>query len=153
MNLDLANTIIKILAINMFVFFVFIKMIDYRGNKLKTIINCIIGTIIILIIHILIKNHINILFVFIIEYSVQMFFFRLITNDKQNFLMIPALISNAIVYILLTIAIVIEYILKITIKIDNDIINLCIIISIEFFMILSIFRIKRIKKRSRIFES
>lgn len=145
MNLDLVNTIIKIFAINVFVFFVFIKMIGYRGNKLKVIVNCIFGTIIIVIIHILLKNYISILFLFVIEYSIQLLFFRIITNDKQNVLMIPVLISNAVVYILFAISIMIEAIPKLTMKIDNTIINLCLIIIIELFMILLLLKIRRIK--------
>jgi len=146
MNLDLINTIIKIFAINIYVFLVCIKIINFSGSKFKAVLNCIVGTIIIVIFHILTKNYISILFLFIIEYSIQIFFFKIITNDKQNILIIPVLISNAVVYILFAVSIMIEGIPRLVMNIDNTIINLCLVIIIEFFMILLIFKIRRIKK-------
>ena len=145
MDVDLINTIIKMFFINIFTFFTAFKAIGYKHTSYINKLVIVFTSIILTALYIILKKYINIIFIIVISTIIQIVILSYIINKHKNLLTIQVLMSNAIVYAIFAIATIIETIPKEIFKIENSTINFIIIVIIELFILVWLFRIKRIK--------
>ncbi len=145
MNEALVITIMKTFFINILILFLDFKIINKNQNY-KSVLKIIFVCLIITGCYTIFEKFIDKLLIIIIEYFMQLSFMKLIIkDDKNNSLMIANLISNSIVYILFGISTIAELFFMMLFNIKNRILNLTIILFIEFLVLLRLVKIKRLK--------
>lgn len=143
MSLELEITIIlilKTLAINIFIYFISLKIVNNKKiNYMKIILAGILTT----IIYIILRKFINNVFSIIIQYLIQILFLKIIVEDKKHSFIIPNLLANSISYVGFVVSAVIEIIFRSLFNINNIFINSIIILSIEACILGLAFKMKR----------
>lgn len=148
MYVNFINTLIKMLTINLIIFYSYFKSMGIKQIKNIKIILVIFVSILLSFMYILIKRYTNQIYTIIILYFIQLFLLNSTIRNKEISYYsssVSLLISTAIAYITLLISCVIGSISKIILKISNDIINMIIITIIEYILIILFFKIKRFK--------
>lgn len=140
MNLDF---ILKTSVINIFIYFINLKIIN---NEKINYIQIILASILTTITYIILRNFINNVFAIIIQYLIQILFLKIITEDKKQSFVVPNLVANSISYVGFIISAVIEIIFRSLFNIKNSFINIVIILSIEACILVLSFKIKRINQ-------
>lgn len=145
MNEIILITIIKTFFMNVFILLLNYKLINENITLIKFIkIICI--SLLISVVYTISSNFIDNLLLMIISYFIQLKFMeKTLSKENDNFIMIATLISNSIVYILFSISAIFELIIIKFTNINSGIINLFIILLIEFVILIMISRVKRIK--------
>lgn len=134
--------IIKTLLINIFVYFVCIKVINQRE---KECVKIILVSVLTTILYNIARIYTNTLFSIIMQFFIQLLFLRTIIIDKNKPYFTANLIANAVVYVGFVIATIIELIIMYTIKINVELINCILICVIEAVLLVEFFKIKRLK--------
>lgn len=138
--------VVKNFFINLFIYFSFFKIID-NNIRLLDVIKLILISIFTTIIYALLREYTNNMFMMIlISYFIQIAALRLIIKEVKESIITSNLMSNAIVYTIFTIATIIEYIPKLLFNIENNVINLILILIVEFIILCILFKQKRLKK-------
>ena len=143
MNAEVLNSIVKMFVINIFIYICFIKI----SNEKRKYVYMIFESIGLAVLYSFIKYRISSdIFIRIFSmYVFQILLMQFAVNDKNKSIAISNLIANAIVYILLSVAIFIEVIPKIIFNIKNDTINLLLTLLIEFILLKVVLRVRRVK--------
>ncbi len=139
---EIVKVIIKMFAINFFVFICFFKIYNKKYEYIKMVI----GSIIIAIIYTIEKQYINNdMFLLIAStWLLQNIFLIGVVKEKKN-VIISSFVSNTIVYIIYCVAVIIEMIIKIIFGIQFPTLDLLLILSIEAILLKCILNLKRIK--------
>ena len=148
MNIDLINTSIKMITVNLIIFYTYFKSIGVRNDneiKRKNIILTIIFSILLAMIYVFLKMYIKQIFLIIIIYFIQLFLLDFIFKINNSISFITLLVSNAIAYLNLLIAFSIELLPRFLFNIQDKIINMILISIIQLIIIILFFRIKRFK--------
>ena len=144
MNETFINTIIKILFINFFILIVNFKIMNDKITK-KRILSILFSSLCITVVHMTITKYYDNMFIIIMMYSMQILALQIIEKSNTAVL-ITNLISNAIVYIVFGISMILEFPFIIIFNINSSTTNFFIIFAIETILLLKIFKIKRFKK-------
>lgn len=144
MKEELIITITKTFVLNFLILLVDFKIIDKKQN-FKIIVENILVAITITVLYIFLEKYVDKLLIIIILYFIQLFYINILYNDIKSSIVIANLISNSIVYILFGISMVLECIFIILLKINDRVINLCLILLIEMSVLLLIFKSRRLK--------
>ena len=137
-------TILKAFFINFYILLIDFKIICIKYNRIK-VITTIIMSLIISLIYLAIQPYIDNFLLIIIIYIIQLLFVKTIEKNNVNSIMIVNLISNSIVYIVFSVAVIVEIPIMRFININNGILNLLIILLIESIILFTFFRMKRFK--------
>lgn len=136
--------IAKVLFINIFTYSVCLKIINVKNNS-NINIKIIIASIITTIIYITLRSFSDSVYFIVIEYFVQLLFLKIVIANNEQPLMIANLIANSLVYVGFVFATFIETIIRYTLKVESDLLNLIIILIIEGVLLYNLFKIKRLK--------
>ena len=141
---DLINMVLKIFLINICTYCVCLKSIEYKKNKT---IQIIIASMISTLIYVLTKTQINdnTFVATILSFIFQILCLMYILRDDSGSLIVLNFISNAIVYIALGMAMLMEYAIKILLNIDYSLINVILILTLTALLITGFFKIGRFK--------
>lgn len=140
------NMSLKIFTINMFIYFVFSKLINEHIIDIKKITISIIGSIVSTIVYISLERYVDHIFLIIINYFIQLILIKSIFVDKRISIIITNLIANAIVYLIFPLAATMEFVIKMVLNINNETLDLLIVLLIELIIILIFFKIRRFTK-------
>lgn len=141
MNSDL---IIKQFSVNILIYLVAFKISNVKDINYKKIIKVIIGTIITTTIYAICKGYVNAVFLLIISFTIQCIFLSIIIKDNISIIILN-LVSNAITYIIYTLATLIEIIPMVYLKIENNTLNFILITLISLILFILFLKIKRIR--------
>lgn len=144
MDYTLINTIIKIFSINIYILLIDFKIINIKINS-KKIIKIIFTSIICTTIYVILQKYIDNMLIIIIMCFFQSILLKYENSEYEVLAFTTNLISNAIVYIIFIISILLELVIMIVLKIDNSLINVMLITIIEAIIIINIFKIRRFK--------
>lgn len=145
MNIDIVNTFIKILFVNIFVLIVNFKIINNKVKRRNIIIISIYSAIVALI-YIIVTKYTDNMLIIIMMYFLQLIILKITEPENRNIIFITNLLSNAIVYIALGIAMMLEFLLSRILRIANREINFILIFIVEAIILFTFFRMKRFKK-------
>ena len=135
MNSDL---IIKQFSVNILIYLVAFKISNVKDINYKKIIKVIIGTIITTTIYAICKGYVNAVFLLIISFTIQCIFLSIIIKDNISIIILN-LVSNAITYIIYTLATLIEIIPMVYLKIENNTLNFILITLISLILFILFF--------------
>lgn len=141
MNSDL---IIKQFSVNILIYLVAFKISNVKDINYKKIIKVIIGTIITTTIYAICKGYVNAVFLLMISFTIQCIFLSIIIKDNISIIILN-LVSNAITYIIYTLATLIEIIPMVYLKIENNTLNFILITLISLILFILFSKIKRIR--------
>lgn len=144
MSENLIITIIKILFINVYILIINFKILN-KDIKAREIIKIVLVSSIITIIYTVMVNYLDNIFMIIMTYFVQLIFLQFLIEKNKESLFITNLISNAIVYILFGISVLLESPIIMKMGVRNRVINLVCILIIEICIIFVCFKIRRFK--------
>lgn len=145
MILNLFESFIKLLGINLCITYSFIKIMNYQPINPLTPILLIVVTIFSSIINIIFKEFINSIFVYITIYLLYNLLLSILTKNKFAFSLIATIISVSITYILCTITAAFTSIIETLLQISNNSIFIIFVHFIDFILIYRIFKLKRFK--------
>ena len=145
MDIELINTFIKMFSINNFIFWICLKIIDYKNFKFLNFLYTMSISTLLAIIYIILKNYINTIFIIILGCFGQVITLSIIIRSNKYSLTIPVLTSNAIAFGAFIASSVIEAIPRYAFQIANTTINFVAIILIEWILLVKLFKIKRIR--------
>ena len=146
--INIINSLIKMIYINILIYVVFIKITNYTENNWKKMLILSLASIVEECIGLLLINYIDRPPIMIGTYFIHAFIISKITNKKFGYSLIIALISLTIIYLIYLIAVIISGIFIKLIGCDinkEHIMILFMTITIESIVINNIFKIKRIK--------
>lgn len=139
MNGDL---IIKILFVNIYIYTIYCKIIDYKEiNYLKIIIVSVLTS----ILYIFMRKLTDTIFSIVILYFLQIIFLKFIIEERNSLFWISNLIANVIEYMTFTVAMLIEYAVGFICRINSSTINFLLIVIINALLLIAFFKIKRFK--------
>ena len=145
---DVINNIIRMIFINVIIYKIFVKLIDYKNSNYKQIIIIIVTSIVETVIALWIENFIEDLIAIIIIYLLHSYIISKFTNNRFQYSIIVTFIALTTAYLIYVISIIISSsILKLlfpTILTNNTLI-LVVSIVIEYIFIDRMFKIKRFK--------
>ena len=141
MNIEL---IMKTFTINSLIFFIFAKITNNKID-IKTSIKMIAASLVNTAIYVFLSKYIDHILINAILFFIQIVFIRIIFVYENKSLIIANLIANAMAYIGLVVAMLLEAIPMYTIKIKEDIINLTIALIFEIALFIGFFKIRRFK--------
>lgn len=151
MELDLELTVdyIKLFIINMCVYYCFEKLLNIRENRLRNNIILVAINLVLLFIYIKIKSTVSSLLPFAILCFIYAIILSKLTKNKLGYSLIITIIAYAIMFVINTISVVIQFIpYKILEKFfcfDNIYVSLVIITFIQLVLLFGFFKIKRFK--------
>lgn len=145
-KIDIINNSFKFFYINVFILYIFIKIVNYKEIKKHKVLIIIIFFIFSSILYsILIKFMGKALFL-LIYFPIYAFIMKYFTDGQIHNTLIVTITSIIITYLIYIFSIIIDGIIIYNIKLEhNNIINYLLIPIIEIILIKIIFRIKRIK--------
>lgn len=145
-DIDILNTVIKSLFINIFSFLIFFKINNFEKMDNIKIIKS--GLLIVLLtgLYCILKNVSDILSTIIILYFLESMLLSSLTNLKLSRVLISTIISMSISYFLFIFAGTIEFILQAIFNINSKTGNLLLTLAIEYIILFFISRVKRLKK-------
>lgn len=146
MNVDLIIWIIKSFFINIYTYFIFLKIKNYNKLKFMQMLEIFGISIIETIIYCILKRYTNQFVIVMLNFFIQIIFLKIFLKYRNELVITTNLVSNAIVYIVFGISTLIEFFISNIFSIKNSIINLVIILVIEFIILRGIFNIKRFNK-------
>lgn len=146
MDIDVPIMIIKSFFLNIYTYYVFIKITNSTNKNLSTSLKILFASFSAMIIYFLLKEKINQVFIVFIMYLVQVCFLRIIFKDYNKPIMVTNLIANSITYIGFGISAIIEFGIQRIFDIQNIIINLILTLILEMTILIVFFRIKRFSK-------
>ena len=145
MNEDLAFTIIKTFFINLYILLLNYKIIN-KQSKFKNLIISASGSLFITLIYVLIEKYIDQLLRILISYFIQLVFIKkIVGKETNNSLIIANLIANSIDYIVFGVSLLVEVFFIIFFDLNNRIINLILVLTIELIILYKITKLRRFK--------
>ena len=147
-KMDIFNNFCKMLIINIYIYFIFIRITNYKDNKFKKLPIIIIFSTIMAIVDVICMQHINPLFIIPFTYCMYSVFLKLMLKERFNYCFLLTNISFVITYLTyLTSVFLTEIVLYLAI---NGIsykhpINIIVITSIMILIYLCLSKLKRIK--------
>ena len=147
--IDIINIIGKVSCINILIYVVFKKLINYKNEKRTKDFVIIVVSFIEAIIYTILGQYLTLLITILIVYSMYGIIISKLVSKRKIYTITITFISFAIVYLFYVVAILLSgFILKIVypdIKIENMLILVGAII-IEYIMLYNLFKVKRLKK-------
>lgn len=147
-NMNIINSIAKISTINIFTYFIIIKLIKYDNNNLKNAILAILYSIGMATLGLVLIKKLEILPSMVIVYFLYSFIISKVTKNTLQYSIVLTFISLTVTYIFYVLSIIISctiiQLLKINLEV-NDIRILFSSIFVESVIINSVFKIKRFK--------
>lgn len=139
------HTFTKIFFINLYIFSLDLKLINKKYNFINIALS-LLFSLLISRIYLLLQDNIDKLLMIVIMYVLQLIIIKyIIVKDEINTFSIVNLLSNSIVYTFFVISTVIELgIIKIF-YINSGIINILLIVCIEFLILTSFMKIRKVK--------
>ena len=147
-KIDIINNILKISFINIYVYYVYIKIINYKNVTFYKIIIAILSSLFFALIYTILIQYTSAAIAFPIIYFLQSIILSYINKNNLNYSVVVVSISFVLVYILYLISIIISSpIAKMIFNVNstNNIIILFVAIAIEYLLLKLLFRIKRFK--------
>lgn len=145
MNINLINIIIKMMCINVLIFIVNTKVLNYKINK-RYCVCMVLSSILITAIYYVLDKYLDNLLKLILMYLMQLIVLKICIKDIRKNLLVSNLLSNSIVFIAFIFSLLIEMILVNLIKIKNSTVNFILTFIIETVILMIFFNIKRFKK-------
>ena len=147
-KIDIINEFIKMFFISLYIFYIYVKIINYNDITLYKILIILLSCIFISLVYLITINYINTIAVIIILYFLYDIILSKISKNDLYYSTLVMIISFIIVYTTYIFSVIIAgliiYYLKFNINIQNPVANI-IIHLIEISLILIVIRIKRIK--------
>lgn len=147
--IDIINIIGKVSCINILIYVVFKKLINYKNEKRTKDFVIIVVSFIEAVIYTILGQYLTLLITILIVYSMYGIIISKLVSKRKIYTITITFISFAIVYLFYVVAILLSgFILKIVypdIKIENMLILVGAII-IEYIMLYNLFKVKRLKK-------
>ena len=144
MIIHVTNMIIKILSINICIYYIFFKITNSKTDKPYIIKRVIIISMLTTIFYVLINRYINNIALTIIIFGIQTVFLGKESYTKS--VITANLIANAFEYLVFTLSSIIVSFFKTLFKCNLDIFNFLFITIINVFLVFNLFRIRRINK-------
>lgn len=104
-KIDIINNFIKMLTINIYMYFIFIKILDYKENNWFNVIIIFFLSSIMAAIHVISMQYINPVLIMPITYCVYSIFIKIIIKEKFNYCFLLTNLSFVITYIIYLIAV------------------------------------------------
>ena len=145
MDINIIYTIIKSVSINIFSILIFCKIVNYKNNNFTKNFNNVIAVICFSLCYVVLRKFLNIIFAVIVLYFFQVIVLKFITKFKLSTISISLIIAISLSYFIFIISGTIEFLFQSFFHINNHIINLIITAIIEFFILLLLNEIKRLK--------
>lgn len=145
MQTDIIIYSIKIFIMNIYVYFIFKRMLNIKNNNLKKITIILIFNIMLVLLGTYIKFFINSFFNLIIIGFIYGSFLGILTKNKIGLSIVAMLLSYSICEICFFISAMLSYLPYCLIGIMNKYLNLLIIVIIQTIMLYLMLKIKRIK--------
>ena len=146
MSEDIAIMILKTFFINLFTYYICMKISKQQDDKLNKYVIIIIASMVGTFLYGILDKKINHIFIIVLMYIIQLVFLNIILNKEEQSLLITNLIATAMVYIGFTISSFVEGIFRKTLKISDSLLNLFFILCLEAIMIKLFFRLKRFNR-------
>ena len=145
MNVDLINTIIKTFFTGIFMYIIYMKLINNKYPKKKNIIIMILISIALSVVYIKMKFYVNSIFAIFLVYFFLSNCFAVLAKQSIGYSMVITLVAIALYFLTFILSTVFVFFPYRIFNINNNIINSLIITFIQFMFIHAFFKIKRFK--------
>ena len=145
-NIDLINNFFKFFFMNLFIFMIFLKLINYNKMKIQKNIFIILFSIVASMLFLKITQYISRTIFLLLYFPIYLIILSNITNKRLSYTVIPILIAIVLTYLNYIIAVILDGIITYILKLKHSsFFNIIIIFYIEFMIVYCVFKMKRLK--------
>lgn len=146
MNIEIINTFIKNFLINLIIFYIYYKSTNTEELKERRIVIVLtFFSIFLAIIYIILKSYMNSIYIFVLQYVLELYILQSIIKNTKNILSIQLLFSISFSYLMLLVSFIMESPIIFLFSIQNNTINIIFIYIINIILVVYFFKIKRFK--------